>query len=178
MGTFEELRKRSKHLAERISIFTGVDEKLVMNIIMYAKALAPRDNHEVIDQLVFTAQMSSRFGLSSRFLINLTFESMKIKGTNYMHMEDYVKMICIFISKKSVLQVDFAFDVYDMNRADQLQTKDIHTLLMHPSVSADERFYWLVWGGFATDLAAELNRKIMLNQLQVKFKSEDVSTDA
>ena len=47
---------------------------MVSNVLVYAKQLAPPDNPELIDEKVFVAQMGLRFGITSRFHVQLMFE--------------------------------------------------------------------------------------------------------
>ena len=53
---------------------TGVKKSLVINVIHYAKQLPRPGNPDYIDELIFTAQMDTRFGITSKFHIQLIFE--------------------------------------------------------------------------------------------------------
>ncbi|KAK3777957.1 hypothetical protein RRG08_018278 [Elysia crispata] len=129
MATFDELRKRTKQMSERVATMTGVKESLVLNIIMYAKNLAPTHHADVIDKVIFVAQLWYRFGITSIFHIDLIFESLKVKGSPHVKLEDYVRMICVFLTKDIAVKIDFVFRCYDIQRNGYLVTKEVHTLL-------------------------------------------------
>ncbi|GFO11801.1 hypothetical protein PoB_003830600 [Plakobranchus ocellatus] len=74
MPTFSELRKRSRQMVKNIVDHTGVDEAFAINVIQYARQLARKNNPDMIDELVFVAQLGLRFGITARFLVQLIFE--------------------------------------------------------------------------------------------------------
>ncbi|GFR70160.1 EF-hand calcium-binding domain-containing protein 1 [Elysia marginata] len=129
MATFDALRKRTKQLSERIVKLTGVEQSIAMNVIMYAKNLTPPSNPDVIDKVVFIAQLCTRFGMSSMFLIDIIFESLKVKGCAYMKLEEYVRMVCVFLTTDIEVKIDFVFRCYDIQRDGYLDFKEIYTLL-------------------------------------------------
>ncbi|RUS80507.1 hypothetical protein EGW08_011728 [Elysia chlorotica] len=138
MATFDELRKRTKQMSERVAKATDVDEGTVMNVIMYAKNLTPAHRTDVIDKIVFISQLVTRFGMTSMFLIDLIFESVKVKGCSYTKLEDYVRMICVYLTRNVSVKVDYVFKVYDIQRDGYLDIKEIHTLLMSSVIFAYE----------------------------------------
>ncbi|GFS12553.1 calcineurin B-like protein 1 [Elysia marginata] len=138
MATFEDLRRRTRQLAERMAKMTGVDESTAMNVLMYAKTLTPPNNPDVIDKVVFIAQLCTRFGMSSIFLINIIFESLKLKGCAYMKLEEYVRVICVFLTTDIEVKIDFVFRCYDIQRDGYLDFKEIYTLLTSSIILTSE----------------------------------------
>ncbi|GFS08677.1 EF-hand calcium-binding domain-containing protein 1 [Elysia marginata] len=105
---------------------------------MYAKTLAPPDHPDVIDKVVFIAQMCSRFGMSSMFLIDLIFESLKVKGCPYVKLEEYVRMICVFLTTDITIKINYVFRCYDSHRDGHLDYLTIHTLLTSSVITSSD----------------------------------------
>ncbi|RUS80506.1 hypothetical protein EGW08_011727, partial [Elysia chlorotica] len=131
MATFNELKKRSAALAKAVSNETGVRLKVVANVIVYAKQLCPPDQPDLIDENIFVAQMGLRFGITSRYHVQLMFESRRIKKVSgkLMLVEDYIRLICIFLSKKLDLKINYVFSVYDFKQDGMLDVGEISALL-------------------------------------------------
>lgn len=129
MATYKELVKRTRQMAERVAKATCVAEDLAMNVIVYAKKLTTYDKPDVIDKVVFTAQMSGRFGMSSMFLIKHIYGSLSSKGQIHIKLEDYVRLICIFLTKDLNVKIEYAFKCYDFQKDGMLNNKEAYTFL-------------------------------------------------
>lgn len=118
-------------MANKISQETGVELCVVSNVIQYAKNLVPEDNADVIDEKVFVAQMGLRFGITSRYHIQLMFECKRMKKATKKHMtlEDYVRIVCIFQSPILDVKIDFVFAVYNFKQSGFLEVSEITALL-------------------------------------------------
>ncbi|GFR87043.1 EF-hand calcium-binding domain-containing protein 1 [Elysia marginata] len=138
MSTFKEIRKRANALAQEISLFTGVKKSLVLNVIHYAKQLPRPGNPDCIDELIFMAQMNVRFGITSKFHIQLIYDAVKDKKLKYLRVADYVKMVCIFYSDDLTLKVDFVFSIYDYGGDGNIQTHEMNMLLRTTIVSVGD----------------------------------------
>ncbi|KAK3800521.1 hypothetical protein RRG08_048726 [Elysia crispata] len=138
MSTFNELRKKTNAMAQEISSFTDVKKSLVINVIHYAKQLPRPGNPDYIDELIFTAQMDTRFGITSKFHIQLIFEAVRDKTSKHVRIEDFVKMVCIFYSKNLSVKVDFVFSVYDYGGDGEIQMHEMHMLLKTTIVSVGD----------------------------------------
>ena len=55
--------------------------------------------------------------------------ALKVKGSPHVKLEDYVRMICVFLTKDIAVKIDFVFRCYDIQRNGYLVTKEVHTLL-------------------------------------------------
>ncbi|GFS02691.1 EF-hand calcium-binding domain-containing protein 1, partial [Elysia marginata] len=138
MSTFDEIRRITNALAKDVSDFTGVKASLVVNVIQYARRLSRPTNPDVIEELVFIAQMGQRFGITSLFHVKLMFDAIRIKDTKLVRVEEYVKLICIFYSKNLDVKIDFVFSVYDFYHDHQISPNEMTALLKTAIVSSGE----------------------------------------
>lgn len=138
MATFDEMRRLTSTLAKEVSDLTGVKISLVVNVIQYSRQLIDPVNPDVIDELVFIAQMGHRFGITSLFHIKLMFDAVRIKDTKLIRLEEYVKVICIFYSQKLDVKIDFVFSVYDFYHDKHISQKEMMALLKTSIVSSGE----------------------------------------
>ncbi|RUS82859.1 hypothetical protein EGW08_009381 [Elysia chlorotica] len=108
----------------------GVKKSLVLNVIYYAKQLPRPGSPDYIDELIFTAQMAARFGITSKFHIQLIFGGMvsmskfhiqlifgavREKTSKFVKLENFVKLVCIFYTKNLALKVDFVNERFRSN---------------------------------------------------------------
>lgn len=138
MASFRDLRKRTRFMSERVAQETGVDRKVVQNVIVYAKSLTLASDPDSIDKLVFIAQLCTRFGMTSKILIEHIFESLRTKGKAHVMLEDYVKMICVFLTHDLSVKIEYVFRCYDMQRDGFLDYKEAHALLMKSIILTSE----------------------------------------
>ncbi|RUS69734.1 hypothetical protein EGW08_022501 [Elysia chlorotica] len=129
MATYDEIRKKTSALAAKLSSATGIAKSTVMNIIMYAKCLQCPTKPDVIEDLVFLAQMGLRFGITSRYHLQLMLEATRPPRSQYIHLEDYVKVICIFLCSDLDVRINFVFEVYNFTNSGFIQIQDITQLL-------------------------------------------------
>ncbi|GFR62763.1 EF-hand calcium-binding domain-containing protein 1 [Elysia marginata] len=138
MATFDELRKRTKQMSEKVAKLTGVEESIALNVIMYAKNLTSPSNPDVIDKLVFIAQLCTRFGMSSLFFIDIIFASMKGKSCSHLKLEEYVRMICVFLSSDISVKIEYVFNCYDIHQDGRLDQREAHALLMSSIIMSSD----------------------------------------
>ncbi|KAK3775531.1 hypothetical protein RRG08_041313 [Elysia crispata] len=129
MATYDEIVRKNNALAARISSYTGVSKATVMNIIQYAKCLQSPTKPDIIEDLVFIAQMGLRFGISSRYHLQLMLEATRPPRSQSIRVEDYVRVICIFFSSDLDVRIDFVFHVYNFTKTGFIQMVDMMQLL-------------------------------------------------
>lgn len=117
---------------------TGVEESLAMNVYLYAKNLTTPNQPNYIEKFVFIAQMWTRFGMTSKFLIDIIYESLKTKDFPGIVLDDYVHLVCVFLTKEIGPKIDYVFRCYDLKRDGHLDGKEIHTMLLSTLVTSSD----------------------------------------
>ncbi|GFO37670.1 EF-hand calcium-binding domain-containing protein 1 [Plakobranchus ocellatus] len=129
MATYEELLKRTQAMATRIAESTGVDKEFVTKVLHYTKSLVSLQSPDEIDDLIFCAQLGLRFGISSRYHLQLMFEAMCMPRKKTIQVEDFARMICIFYSNRLDEKIDFVFQVYNFNKTGFIRMADLFQML-------------------------------------------------
>ena len=114
LKTLNSMAKRSAALFERIArAFDDLDEDIVRNVIAYVKRL-PAQGSELIDQNIFDAQMKRHFNLSNDLLLERMFKVCRLEERDpRVFIEEYIELICIFLTSVRDLKIQFVFRVYN-----------------------------------------------------------------
>ncbi|XP_059162779.1 calaxin-like [Physella acuta] len=139
MSSFKRLVEQAEKLTAKLQEYSGLEKHLVENVIHYAKQL-PGDGRGEIDQLIFIAQMAHQFEIYSPNLLQSMFESWKRPRATTMTIEEYSKLICMFLSTKPGIKTDFVFNVYDVDRDGCINRTELFSLLRSTMVITETEF--------------------------------------
>ncbi|BFZ14040.1 hypothetical protein BsWGS_17078 [Bradybaena similaris] len=124
--------QRRKLIDHYVSIFRGLDYTLVDKVMTYTECLKSPTSHE-ISMSTFISEMAFRFKLTNSFMISLIFNNINnCRGGSRksVTVEEYSRMICIFLTSDVDIKINFVFDVYDLDSDGLLTKLEVHTLLM------------------------------------------------
>ncbi|CAL1538107.1 unnamed protein product [Lymnaea stagnalis] len=127
--SFGRLQEQSQRLTKLLMDFSGFDESLVMNILIYAKCLPRPEAPNEIDELVFTSQMLKVFNFTSPVMVSLMFGAVKNQKLGYVSIEEYCKLICIFLTENLDQKTNFVFKVYDLNQDGEINFQELYYFL-------------------------------------------------
>jgi len=121
MSTFKHKQENFKRMVQRLVDFSGLGVDLLTNVATYASCL-PRKGTAIIDEVIFTAQMQKMFELTDSLMVSRLYQVAKNSKDHKgkVTVEDYCKMLCIFLSPDLDRKIDFVFKVYDLDGNDSL----------------------------------------------------------
>lgn len=117
--TLNKLKLEHKSMINRLHSFgRTIPKPMVANILTYVKQL-PKSGSEYIDKSIFIAQLFKTFGLSDQSLIERIHQvmSQKVRGIEdrlAVTIEDFARLICIYVTDVINIKVDFVFRVYNV----------------------------------------------------------------
>ena len=111
--TLHSLSIKSQKLFERIYNAFDLKEEIVRNVLAYVKCL-PKPGTDIIDKNVFVAQMQRHFNLTDTVLLERMYRvcCLDEKSTR-VFIDEFVELICIFLTSIRDLKVQFVFRVYN-----------------------------------------------------------------
>ncbi|XP_059141541.1 uncharacterized protein LOC131929393 [Physella acuta] len=135
--TFKQLQKQASKLHHDLQRFSGLSDAVVENVLAYAKCLARPGSGDEIDDLIFIAQMSKQFNITSPTLLPLMFEAIKYPKATYATVEQFCKLICTFLCDDIEKKMDFVFSVYDINRDGTLSFSELYFFIKPCTIATD-----------------------------------------
>ncbi|BFZ14039.1 hypothetical protein BsWGS_17079 [Bradybaena similaris] len=100
--------QRRKLIDHYVSIFRGLDYTLVDKVMTYTECLKSPTSHE----------------------ISMNINNCRGGSRKSVTVEEYSRMICIFLTSDVDIKINFVFDVYDLDSDGLLTKLEVHTLLM------------------------------------------------
>ena len=111
-----------------VCLFEIVDVELVRKILSYAFSLKVPGT-STVDQNTFRAQMRETFDILDMYLIDRIFHISQSQFSNALTVEEFARVVCIFVSPHFVYQAMFAFNVYDVDNNNKLGRPEFAQLL-------------------------------------------------
>jgi len=135
MSSFKNKQGYLKRMIQRLSDFSGFDTDFLQNLVTYASCL-PAKGSDIIDETVFTAQMGRMFKLTDSLMVSRMYTVCKTSEDRHskLTIEDYCKMLCIFMSSDLDIKVNFVFKIYDLDGDGKIDSKRDMVGLLRPSL--------------------------------------------
>jgi len=117
--------------AKRIqSKFPDLSVDTVSNIALYAKQLPKHHGLNIVDDLIFKAQMHQHFGISNTTTLERMYQ---VVARSDRHpeatLEQYIELICIFLSSDRIAKIVYVFTVFDRWGEGELSRRRIRDLV-------------------------------------------------
>jgi len=144
--TFKSMREDFQDQSERLNLKFNrkIHMEVVKNIITFSRSLMSKPNCPLIDENVFRAVLSQRFGLTAPNMLQRMYvvASKADRPPIQVSVEKFSEMLLVFLGDSVKLKADFAFSVYDTNNNGYISKADLRTLLapMIAGAAADDDF--------------------------------------
>lgn len=125
LKTLSSMSKKTNKLTERIFKTFDLKEQVVKNVIAYAKCLTAPGT-DVIDKNIFDAQMARHFKLIDEVMLGRMYQVCSLDNRKtVVYLDEYVELICIFLTGIQDLKVQFVFYVYNARGDGYLNRRDL-----------------------------------------------------
>ncbi|KAI8785809.1 calaxin-like isoform X1 [Biomphalaria glabrata] len=127
--SFQRMQEQTQKLIKSLVDMSGLDENLVSNLIVYAKQLPKSDAPNEIDELVFVSQMLKQFNFTSPSMVSLMFGAIRSSKSSFATIEEFCKLLIVFMCSNLDLKIQFVFKVYDLNGDGELSFSELYHFL-------------------------------------------------
>lgn len=141
MSTFKNGKREFAQYAHKIQEIYDLDIALVKNIIMYARALLTEGTSE-IGQNVFSGEMNQIFNLTDGLMVSRIYHVCRNSKDPKakVNADDFARLVCLFLTEKIDLQINFVFKVYDTNHDGFIDTTNEFPTLLRPTVTLMNKY--------------------------------------